>query len=199
MSKWTQERQVASDGCVIKQVITIGHWQSNPLVPMGASGEIPQEGWGTQGLFSHWLLVVPRLSWPAEGQVIVCQRKLWDKEEQGSGEGTWAGHCQTLRQICGARLYGDTLGLSREHPGLCMVVLVHPTAVPSFPLLLRGLCFPVTDSLGGPGKPDKCGFVTYVRSYVCEVSQFPFWGRKGLGHVHADDGALTDHPLVFSA
>ncbi|MXQ91605.1 hypothetical protein E5288_WYG001730 [Bos mutus] len=33
---------------------------------------------------------------------------------------------------------------------------------------LWGLCFPVTDSLGGPGKPDKCGFVTYVRSYVCE-------------------------------
>lgn len=78
----------------------------------------------------------------------------------------------------GAWLHMDTLGLSREHPGLRMVrtlvVLVHPTAVPSFPLLLRGLCFPVTGSLGGPDKPDKGGLMTYMRSYLCEVSQFPF-------------------------
>lgn len=89
---------------------------------------------------------------------------------------------QGAARLCGrhggAWLYVDTLGLSREHPGLWMVrtlvVLVHPTAILSFPLLLRGLCFPVTGSLGRPGKPDEGGLMTYVRSYLREVSQFPF-------------------------
>ena len=89
---------------------------------------------------------------------------------------------QGAARLCGrhggAWLHIDPLGLSRKHPGLrivrTLVILVHPTAILSFPLLLRGLCFPVTGSLGRPGKPAKGGFMTYVSSYLREVSQFPF-------------------------
>ena len=59
----------------------------------------------------------------------------------------------------GAWFYAEASGLSREHPGpgtvKTPVILVLPAALPSFPLLLRGLCFPIIGSLRGPGKPSQ--------------------------------------------
>lgn len=55
----------------------------------------------------------------------------------------------------------DTLGLSREHPGLRMVrtlvVLVHPTAVLPFPLLLGGYAFLLQAVLEGLTNQTRVG------------------------------------------
>lgn len=79
--------------------------------------------------------------------------------KEGRARGLGQGAARLFCRHGGAWFYAQASGLSREHPGpgtvRTLAILVLPAAIPSLPLLLRGLCFPIIGSLGGPGKPSR--------------------------------------------